>query len=51
MRGRLSLHAMRDGRRLTRDARVEDLTVLAPCSWRVWVPKRKGVTAAPSSPD
>jgi hypothetical protein len=51
MRGRLSLHAMRDGRRLTRDARVEDLTVLAPCSWRVWVPKRKRVTAAPSSPD
>jgi len=52
MRGRLSLHAMHDGRRLTQHARLEDLTVLAPCSWRVWVPKkRKEVTAAPSSPD
>jgi hypothetical protein len=38
-RGRLSLHAMHDGRRLTRDARIEDLTVLAPCSWRVWRPE------------
>jgi len=34
--GRLSLHAMRDGRRLTQHARREDLAVLGPCSWRVW---------------
>jgi hypothetical protein len=51
MAGRLSLHSMHDGRRLTQHARPEELTVLTPCSWRVWVPKRKGVTAAPSSPD
>ena len=51
MRGRLSLHSMRDGRRLTKHARPEELTMLAPCSWRVWVPKRKEVTAAPSSSD
>jgi len=36
MGDRLSLHAMHDGRRLTRDARMEDLTVLTPCSWQVW---------------
>ncbi len=35
---RLSLHAMRDGRRLTQQARPEDLVVLAPCSWRLWKP-------------
>jgi len=42
MGNRLSLHAMRDGRRLTQGARLEDLTVLAPCSWRVWRPKNAG---------
>jgi len=41
MGDRLSLHAVRDGRRLTRGARQEDLTVLAPCSWRVWVPEKR----------
>jgi hypothetical protein len=38
MRGRLSLHSMHNGQRLTQHARPEELTVLAPCSWRVWVP-------------
>lgn len=35
---RLSLHSMRDGRRLTKQCRLEDLTALTPCSWRVWAP-------------
>jgi hypothetical protein len=38
MRGRLSLHSMHNGQRLTKYARPEELTVLSPCSWRVWVP-------------
>lgn len=51
MGGRLSLHSMRDGRRLTQGARLEDCVVLCPCSWRVWVPEneegaRKGGKAA-----
>jgi len=48
MGNRLSLHAMGDGRRLTQTARFEDLTVLAPCSWRVWAPGKaaKGGKAA-----
>lgn len=46
MGNRLSLHAMQDGRRLTQGAYLKDLTVLTPCSWRVWAPrntdKKKG---------
>jgi hypothetical protein len=41
MRGRLSLHSMHDGGRLTKCARLEELTVLSPCSWRVWVPNER----------
>jgi hypothetical protein len=51
MGGRLSLHSMHDGRRLTKHARPEELTVLTLCSWRVWVPKRKEVAAALSHLD
>lgn len=42
MGGKLSLHAMQDGKRLTQNARREDIVVLAPCSWRVWIPKEEG---------
>lgn len=38
MGGKLSLHAMRDRKRLTQNARREDIVVLAPCSWRMWTP-------------
>jgi len=48
---RLSLHSVQDGRRLTQHARLDQLRVLAPCSWRLWIPDRKEVAAAPSSPD
>ena len=40
MGGRLSLHRMRDGKRLCQNARRKDIVVLAPCSWRVWVPSK-----------
>lgn len=42
--GRLSLHRMHDGKRLCQNARLEDIVVLAPCSWRIWGPEenRKG---------
>jgi hypothetical protein len=33
--GRISLHGLRDGRRLCRNARPGDCTVLTRCSWRV----------------
>ncbi|WP_376794179.1 RRXRR domain-containing protein [Thermogemmatispora sp.] len=39
MGNRLSLLVMRDGRRLTQNARREGIVALAPCSWRVWIPK------------
>lgn len=42
MGDRLSLHAMRDGKRLTQNARREDIIALVPCSWRVWIPKEGG---------
>ncbi len=42
MGGRLSLHSMRDGQRLTQHADPGELCVLAPCSWRVWIPRAKG---------
>jgi len=51
MGNRISLHAMQDGRRLTRRARPEDLMKLTPCSWRVWMPGEKmkqGGKAAPT---
>ncbi|CAB1129571.1 RRXRR domain-containing protein [Candidatus Hydrogenisulfobacillus filiaventi] len=47
MGNRLSLHAMRDGRRLTQNARREDIVALAPCSWRVWRPKERRKGGAP----
>jgi hypothetical protein len=42
MGNHLSLHAMRSGRRLTQRARLQDLVILAPCPWRVWVPDKSG---------
>lgn len=39
MGNRLSLHSMRDGKRLTQNTRREDIIVLTPCSWRVWIQK------------
>jgi hypothetical protein len=50
MGDRLSLHAMRSGRRLTQRARLHDLVVLAPCSWRVWVPDKSGKEGAALPP-
>lgn len=41
MAGRLSLHSMQDGRRLTQRARLEDCVVLGPCSWRVWATQKR----------
>ena len=42
MGGRLSLHTMQDGRRLTQNARRAGRVALVPCSWRVWIPKEGG---------
>jgi hypothetical protein len=39
MNGRISLHAMQTGKRLTQGAKVEDCRVLCTASWRI----RKGV--------
>lgn len=41
--GRLSLHRMRDGGRLCQNARLEDIVVLALCSWRVWAPEESKI--------
>ena len=41
MNGRISLHGLRDGRRLCQDAKPEDCVVLTRCSWRAYTEKRK----------
>jgi len=35
-KGKISLHEMESGNRLTQGARVEDCSVLTYCSWRLW---------------
>jgi hypothetical protein len=34
--GRISLHSLRDGSRLCRNARLDDCTALTRCSWRAY---------------
>lgn len=38
-KGRISLHGLRDGKRLCKNARPNDCTVLTRCSWRVYTEK------------
>ena len=39
--GRISLHSLRNGRRLCRDARPDDCVALTRCSWRAYTEKRR----------
>jgi hypothetical protein len=45
--GRLSLHAMQTGKRLTQNARVSDCRLLCTASWHVWAESRLKVSAPP----
>jgi hypothetical protein len=40
--GRISLHCLRDGRRLSQDAKPSDCAVLTRCSWRAYAEKSEG---------
>jgi len=39
--GRVSLHGLRDGRRLCRKAKPDDCVALTWCSWRAYTEKRR----------
>jgi hypothetical protein len=35
-KGKISLHEIETGERLTRNIKVEDCQILTYCSWRLW---------------